>query len=441
MSDAIALSPGSLSPATRRRQAGVVAMLLTAAVINYMDRASLAVGNPMIRHDLGLNVAQMGVLLSAFSWAYAAGQLPAGILLDRIGPRRLLGAGVFLWSVAQAAAGFSTGLGHFIWARIFLGICESPNGPGGARALSDWFHRSRRGLPIALVFSGGALGSLIAPPFLTWLMLAWGWRAMFVIMGVLGAIYAGVWVTLYRGPRQAGIAARDVRLIASGDVGSTDRVSLADWGRLFGFRTTWGLIGGFFGQSYLNWLYLTWLPGYLEIAHHMSLPRAGILAAVPPFFGYLGGLTGGSVCDLLAARGVGLLNSRRLPAIVGVFGMGILAVPVAFTTDPALALGFISASIFCGQVAGVAGWVLVTAVAPQSHIASLGSLQNCGGYIGAALAPAVTGFLLQATGSFAPGLLVGAVVAVLAACSYLFLTSLPVQADRPGGTAAVARTA
>jgi cyanate permease len=132
-----------------------------------------------------------------------------------------------------------------------------------------------------------------------------------------------------------------------------------------------------------------------------------------------------------------LLMSRRLPAIIGLFGMGLLAVPIAFIGDPYIALALISASIFCGQVAGTAGWVLVTAVAPQTSIASLASLQNCGGYVGAALAPAVTGFLLQQTGSFGPGLLVGAVVALLSACSYLFLTTLPVQADHPEGSSAI----
>jgi MFS family permease len=431
------MAEGSLSSRTRRKQASVIVMLLIAAVINYMDRASLAVGNPLIRHDLGLNVAEMGILLSAFSWAYAAGQLPAGILLDRIGVHRLLGAGAFLWSVAQAAAGLSAGLGQFIWARIGLGIFESPNGPGGARALSNWFHRTRRGLPISLVFSGGALGSLIAPPFLTWLMLSWGWRAMFIIMGILGGIFALIWLIWYRDPQQADIPTQDAAGITSGDVGPPDRARLRDWGRLFGHQTTWGLIGGFFGQSYLGWLYLTWLPGYLEIAHHMSLPRAGILAAVPPFFAYIGALSGGSLCDLLAARGMNLLASRRFPAILGVFGMAVFTVPVAFTNSAGLALAFISASVFCGQIAGVAGWVLVTAVAPQSYIASLGSLQNCGGYIGAALAPAVTGFLLQATGSFGPGLIVGAIVAALSACSYVFLTREPVQVDPPASTPAL----
>jgi hypothetical protein len=96
--------------------------------------------------------------------------------------------------------------------------------------------------------------------------------------------------------------------------------------------------GGFFSQSYPGWLYLTWLPGYLEIAHDMSLPRAGILAAVLPFFAYIGGLSGGLHCDLLAARGIDLLASRSLPAILGVFGMAIFTVPVAFTSSAGSAL-------------------------------------------------------------------------------------------------------
>jgi MFS family permease len=421
------MSDGRVSRQTQRRRTGVICMLLIAAVINYMDRATVAVGNPLIRHDLGLNLAEMGILLSAFSWAYAFGQLPAGILLDRIGPRFLLGPAVFFWSVFQAIAGFATGLGSFIWARLGLGIFEAPNGPGGAKALSNWFHRRNRGLPISLVFSGGSLGSLIAPPFLTWLMLSWGWRSMFAIMGVIGAVYSVVWITFYRDPQRADIPAEDVAAITSGDVGPKHQVSPRDWVRLFRFRTTWGLIGGFFGQSYLGWLFLSWLPGYLEIAHHMSLPRAGILAAVPQLFAYIGGLLGGSLCDILAARGVPLLLSRRIPAIVGVLCMALFTFPLPFVSDSTLSLTLISIALFFGQIAGVAGWVLVTAASPQSYIASLGSLQNFGGYIGAALAPAVTGILLQETGSFGPGLIVGAVIAVLSAGSYLFLTRQPIN--------------
>ncbi|MBV9812608.1 MAG: MFS transporter, partial [Acetobacteraceae bacterium] len=412
-------------------------MLLTAAVINYMDRASLAVANPLIRHDLGLSVAEMGVLLSVFSFAYAAGQLPAGILVDRIGPRILLGSGVLLWSVAQALAGLSTNLTTFIWARIGLGIFESPNGPGGAKALSEWFHRRRRGVPIALVFSSGNIGSLIAPPFLTWLMLTWGWRTMFMVMGAIGAAYALVWVTVYRSPAATSVPAQDVAAIVSGNLGPPDRVRPGDWIRLFRLRNTWGLIGGFFGQNFLGWLYLTWLPGYLEIAHHMSVPRAGIFAAVPPFFGYLGGLFGGSLCDVLAARGVDIVASRRWPAILGVVGLAVFTLPVAFTDNTSVALALISAAVFCGQISGTTAWVLVTAVAPQRAIASLGSIQNCAGYIGAALAPAVTGFILQATGSFAPALLLGAVIALSSAASYLFVVRTPrepVAADQIGAT-------
>ena len=423
---------GMLSWKTRRKQYAVVAMLLVAAVVDYMDRASLAVANPLIRHDLGLNVAEMGLLLSMFSWAYAGGRIPAGILIDRIGPRWLLGGAVFLWSVAQAIAGLSTGLATFAWARLGLGVLEAPNGPGGARALSNWFNRRHRGVPVSLVFSGGSLGSLIALPFLTWLMLTWGWRAMFIVMGVLGAIYALIWMTFYRDAEVAGIPARDVAAIAHDDVGGIERVTMRDWGKLLRFRTTWGLIGGMFGRTYLEWLYLTWLPGYLEITHHMSLPRVGLLGAIPPLFAYIGGVSGRSLCDLLAARGVGLVASRRLPCIIGVIGMAAFTLPVVFINNSMLDLTLISTAVFFGGISGVSAWVLVTAVAPQSYIASLGSMMNCGGYIGAALAPAVTGILLQMTGSFAPGLIVGVGVAALSAVSYMAFTRRPIvpQVDR-----------
>src|SRR5579862_4389122 len=107
-------------------QRTALTMLVLAGTLNYIDRATLAVANPLIRHDMGLSIADMGLLLSAFLWAYAFFQLPGGVLVDRVGPRRLLTVGLAVWSVAQAAAGFVGTFGQFAVARVFLGLGEAP---------------------------------------------------------------------------------------------------------------------------------------------------------------------------------------------------------------------------------------------------------------------------------------------------------------------------
>src|SRR5579871_3422730 len=172
------------SPVMRRMQWLAVTMLIIAAVINYLDRAALAIANVEVRQEMGLNATQMGVLLSAFLLSYAFAQLPAGISVDRIGPRILLGAGLALWSVAQAVTGLVTSFGQMYWARIALGIGEPPQFPTAAKVISNWFHISRRGLPMAACTSAApSIGNALAPPILTLLMLNFGWRTMFITLG------------------------------------------------------------------------------------------------------------------------------------------------------------------------------------------------------------------------------------------------------------------
>src|SRR3954447_25349092 len=122
-----------------------VALLVTGGALNYIDRATLSVANKLIQKDLGIPVVKMGLLLSAFLWAYAMAQLPVGGLIDRYGPRKLLGLGLFSWSIAQAAGGFVNSFGAFIAARFVLGVGEAPLFPGGARVVRDWFGVRERG--------------------------------------------------------------------------------------------------------------------------------------------------------------------------------------------------------------------------------------------------------------------------------------------------------
>ena len=196
-----------LTARTRRLRNTGVALLVIAGCVNYLDRAALAVGNPEIRHSLGLSYSQMGLLLSAFAWSYGLAQIPAGIAVDKYGARLALGAGMMLWSVAQIGAGFVTSLSQFIAARIALGLGESPMYIGGTRICADYFAAKDRALPIAIFNSSSALAPALAPPLLTLLMIAFGWQAMFIIAGLAGFAVAIAWVAIYRSPAAANMAA------------------------------------------------------------------------------------------------------------------------------------------------------------------------------------------------------------------------------------------
>jgi sugar phosphate permease len=166
------------SPQMRRMQILALLLLVASGIVNYLDRSALSIANIEVRQELGLSATAMGVLLSAFLMSYAFSQLPAGILVDRVGPRILLGAGLVIWSLAQGAAGFVTSYTQFFAARIGLGVGESPQFPTGARVVSNWFQVKERGFPTGIFNAAPSIGTALAPPILTWLMLAYGWRVM-----------------------------------------------------------------------------------------------------------------------------------------------------------------------------------------------------------------------------------------------------------------------
>src|SRR5205807_730550 len=239
-------------------------LLVTGGVINYVDRATLAVGLPLIRQDLGFSLAESGWLLSAFLWAYAFAQLPTGALVDRAGSRLMLAVALGVWSLAQGLGGLVRNFGQFIAVRVLLGVGEAPQFPTCARVVADWFHRRERGFATGVWNCSSSLGTAIAAPLLTFLMVHFGWRWMFGLMGLAGLSVAVIAYSLHRDPPQVDLTAseraylRDEHTVAA-------RVTWADWSGLFRFSTTWGMILGFFGAIYVLWIYNAWLPQYLEI--------------------------------------------------------------------------------------------------------------------------------------------------------------------------------
>src|SRR4051794_23128522 len=420
------------SPRIKSIQRSAIILLITGGALNYVDRATLSVANKLIQDELGIPVAKMGLLLSAFLWAYAVAQLPVGGLIDRFGPRKLLGLGLFSWSVAQAAGGFVTNFGGFIAARFALGVGEAPLFPGGARVVRDWFGINERGFATGLCQSASSLGNFIAIPLLTFLMLKVSWRGMFIIVGSVGIALAVIWWVVHRDPAEIRLTAEEHRYLTEGDENVTTRPpSFAEWRQLFAHRTTWGMIAGFFGTIYTLWLYTGWLPYYLEHERHMSVARVGIVAAIPYFFGCVGAVVGGWLCDYLTRRGWAPIAGRKLLISSALCGISLCTVATVLAQSNAIALTFISVSLFLIYIASSAAWATVPIAAPGQYTASLGSIQNFGGYLGAALAPTMTGFIVQRTGSFSQALMLSSGLSLVSAAAYLLLVRQPIQSN-PG---------
>ena len=410
------------SPQARRMRVLALSLLIVAGTINYLDRSALSIGNSTIRASLHLSDVQMGLLLSSFAVAYALAQLPVGILIDRYGPRRLMSIGLLLWSAAQLCAGAVTGFGQFILARAALGIGESPMYLAGTKVCSNWFQARGRAVPIGLFNASSALGPAIAPGILTALMIAFGWRWMFVIIGAAGLVIAVLWNLVYRDPGHAGITAAEQAWIHAEDDEADEARPLTGWTSLIGQPTTWGMAAGFFGVIYLTWLYGTWLPDYLERARHLSVVQAGLWTSVPQACGFFGALLGGLASRSLAAGGMAPVASCRLPLVLAMIVTAACTAAASIVASAGAAILLVSVALFAGSLASSCGWAMAAVATTPDKVATLEAIQNIGGSIGGALAPVVTGLVVQETGSFTPALLLAAAIALLTALIYQFGT-------------------
>jgi sugar phosphate permease len=426
MSDANNSTLPAPSPRIRRIQKTALVLILLSGTINYVDRASLAVGLPLIRQDLGISIAHSGVLLSAFLLVYAFCQLPAGAVVDRFGARLVLSAGLALWSIAQVLGGLVTSFWQFIGARGLLGVGESPQFPSCARVVADWFAPRDRGLATGIWNCASSLGTAIAAPLLTILMLHLGWRWMFITMGVIGLVVGISFYWVHRDPKHVRLSEAELEYLSSSE-SETKPMAFRDWRRLFQFSTTWGMVCGFFGIVYMNWLYFAWLPQYLEIQWHLSIARTGWVAAIPFTCGVVGSVTVGRVCDVLSRRGFSAINSCKIPIVCALFGVVLCTALAAYSSSSLFAVVCISISLFLLNGSSTAAWAMATIAAPKNYTASLGSIQNFGGYLGGTLAPTVTGYMVQATASFQSALLVASGVGLLAGLAHLVLVKKPIS--------------
>ncbi|WJY14757.1 MFS transporter [Pectobacteriaceae bacterium CE90] len=414
------------SPVTRLRW-GIIFILLMSAVINYLDRANLSIANTTIAKEFGFSATQMGMLLSAFLWPYAIANLPAGWLVDKFGPRKMFSWAAGLWSTVTIMAGFINGYSMFYGLRMLLGISESPFFTSGIKITHRWFSDQERGLPTAIINTGSQIANAVAPPILTILLLTLGWRGMFISIGLAGIPLLLSWLKFYREPTPA--EEKEIHTPSNTFIQATEEPqdSKRSWGNLFRHKTTWFMILGNFSIMFTIWVYLTWLPSYLEKSLGFSLKQTGWIASIPFFAGIVGVLCGGVISDRLIRHGISAITSRKIPIVLGAALAACFVAPIPFVHNNAVTILLLSLGYFCSQLPSGVIWTLATDIAPKDQVASLGAIQNFGGFLGAASAPIITGIILDTTGMFTDVFFLGAGLLMLGALSYGLFVRKPIQ--------------
>jgi sugar phosphate permease len=428
MKDIVApLSPNTLAQATpiSRIRWGIILILLLAAVVNYLDRANLSIANTTIAREFGFSSTEMGLLLSAFLWPYALANLPAGWLVDKFGPKKMFSWALGLWSAFTMMAAFVNSYSMFYGLRMLLGVSESPFFTSGIKITHRWFSEKERGLPTSIINTGSQIANAVAPPILTVLLLTLGWRGMFIAIGLAGIPLLLAWLKFYRDPtaREEALIHAEQRAAEKAIAGNASKGS---WGSLFRHRTTWFMILGNFSIMFTIWVYLTWLPSYLENSLGFSLKQTGWIASIPFFAGILGVLCGGAISDRLIRRGVATITARKIPIVGGAALAACFVAPIPFVDSTPLCILLLSLGYFCSQLPSGVIWTLATDIAPKDQVASLGAIQNFGGFLGAAMAPIITGVILDMTGQLTNVFLLGAGLLMLGAFSYGLFVKKPI---------------
>jgi len=407
-----------------RIRLSILALITVGTMINYLDRTVISVAAPLLSSDLGLNAALMGIAFSAFSWTYAAAQIPGGILLDRFGVRLTYFWSVTLWSLCTALQGLSTGLASLVSARLALGVAEAPAYPSNSRVLGMWFPQAERARATGVYSVGQYFGLAFLSPLLFWISGTFGWRALFVIVGIAGVLFGVLWWFSYRDPHESKrVNQQELDYIAAGGgVAHKSGATRFEWRHirfLLSKRQIVGAsIGQFAGNSTLVF-FLTWFPTYLATERQMAWLKVGFFAVLPFIAASVGVVVGGVTSDYLLRRTGSANLARKLPIISGLV-LASTIVAANFLNSDGLVIAVMSVAFF-GQGMVNLGWTLITDVAPKKLIGLTGGVFNLCANLAGIVTPLVVGFVVKETGSFAWALAFIAIVAVIGALSYIFV--------------------
>ncbi|WP_428493201.1 MFS transporter [Rhodopila sp.] len=400
----------------------IIAVLLIATTINYVDRVNLSYAAPTLMKEFGIGPAGMGIVLSAFLWTYFLLQVPMGLALDKFGVRFVYGGAALLWGVATMLTATATGVVSLIAWRTLLGVGEAPLAPAGTKVIGFWAADHERGFASAMTVAGVPLGVFIGSPFIGWLLADFGWQTVFVGTGVIAVLWALGWIAYYRQPDQHKSANDAERAYLHQNSKREALPTHATWGELLTNRNILGLSIGHAALLFNLYFLLTWLPTYLIEQHHLTALRTGLFGSIPWFFGLVGALVGGRMSDLLVRRGWPIMRARKAFLGLGMI-LSMTSLMSLFTATLTATVACLSVALFGLLITNSVVWAANAEIAPTQQGAQVSAIQNCVGNAAGLVAPIMVGVLLQLTGSWMAPMTAAAVIALAGAAVYTLMLS------------------
>ncbi|WP_428533436.1 MFS transporter [Rhodopila sp.] len=400
----------------------IIALLLIATTINYIDRVNLSYAAPTLMREFGVGPAGMGIVLSAFLWTYFLLQVPMGLALDKFGVRFVYGGAALLWGVATMLTATAAGVLSLTAWRTLLGVGEAPLAPAGTKVIGFWAADHERGFASAMTVAGVPLGVFIGSPFIGWLLADFGWRTVFVGTGLIAVLWALGWIAYYRKPDQHKGANDAERTYLRQNSKRQALPTHATWRELLTNRNILGLSIGHAALLFNLYFLLTWLPTYLIEQHHLTALRTGLFGSIPWFFGLVGALVGGRMSDLLVRRGWPIMRARKAFLGLGMI-LSMASLMSLFTVTLTATVACLSVALFGLLITNSVVWAANAEVAPTQQGAQVSAIQNCVGNAAGLVAPIMVGVLLQLTGSWMAPMTAAAVIALAGAAVYTLMLS------------------
>jgi sugar phosphate permease len=395
-------------------------------LITYMDRSNISIAQPEIAKQFGLSKSAMGLVLAAFTWAYALGQVPSGWLGDRFGPKRVLTVIMTLWSATAVMTGAAFGFGSLFGARFLLGLSEAGAFPVASRGMQLWFPRVERGRIQGTTHFFSRFAVAVTPFIAGSILLAFSWRAIFYIFGCLGVVWAIAFSFFYRdlpenhkGVNRAELA----RIRGINPDGTIPPPAISrqktPWRQILLSPNMWFISLGYFCFFFGTNFYLTWYPTYLREHLHMSIRSLGIWGSLPLLAGMAGDVIGGSLSDLILKATGNAKLARRVVAAPGFLLASAFVLPAALTVDKFTSIACLAASFFFLEWVIGPAWAVPMDVGGQFS-GTVTGVMNMVGALGGASTAVVYGSLFN-RGLWVAPFVVSAGVMLVGALIWTFL--------------------
>ena len=403
----------------------VLALIVAAYMITYMDRVNIASAVPVIQKDMGFSMITIGWIFASFRWGYAFFQIPGGWLGDRIGGRRALALVVVWWSVFTSLTAFAWNAPSMGVFRFLFGVGEAGAFPIATRSLSRWMLPTERGFAQGITHAASRLGAALTPALVVMMMIRFGWRMPFFVFGLIGLGWSALWYWYYRDtPAQHSRINLGERRLIEDSIGIRGAgVHSVPWRRILRSPSLWTLSLMYFCYGYSIDIYLDWFPKYLNEHRGFNLTQMGIYASLPLFAGAAGDLLGGTVSDRYAKRFGNLKVARRAVALVGFLLAAVFILPATFTQNSTASVLYSCVAVFGLEVTVGVAWAIPLDIGGD-YAGSVASVMNTFGNLGSAVSPVLLAYLVGLYGWNMPFLV----------CSVLCLggamLSLGINADR-----------